>query len=111
MPKTPEKAGETKQGLKQAVELMKVLSHPVRLSILCHLIHRGEMTAGEIVAAEKNDASQSQVSQYLGILRGIGYVRTRREGQVIHYAISNKAVKTVVEDLYKMYCGSKKKKG
>lgn len=87
-----------------AVELMKVLSHPLRLSILCNLIHHGEMTAGEIVEVEAKHASQSQTSQYLGILRDMGYVKTRREGQVIHYSISDKNVKKVVETLYGIYC-------
>lgn len=92
--------------LDDAVELMKVLSHPLRLSILCNLIHNGEMTAGDIVAAEAPRFSQSQVSQYLGILREMGYVATRREGQVIWYAIADKNVKKLVETLYGIYCDS-----
>ena len=88
-----------------AAELMKVLSHPLRLSILCNLIHHGEMTAGEIVEAEASHASQSQTSQYLGILRDMGYVKTRREGQIIHYSISDRNVKKIVETLYGIYCG------
>lgn len=90
--------------LTDAVELMKVLSHPLRLSILCNLIHHGEMAAGEIVEAEASQASQSQTSQYLGILRDMGYVKTRREGQAIHYSISDKNVKKIVETLYGIYC-------
>lgn len=90
--------------LDEAVNLMKVLSHPLRLSILCKLIHNGEMTAGDIVAAEAPHFSQSQVSQYLGILREMGYVATRREGQIIWYAIDDKNVKKMVETLYALYC-------
>lgn len=104
-----EKPGKTSPGLAQAVELMKVLSHPVRLSILCKLIHQGEMTAGELVEAERKNASQSQVSQYLGMLRDMGYVRARREGQVMHYAVSNETVRKIVEGLYGAYCDSRKK--
>lgn len=90
--------------LTNAAELMKVLSHPLRLSILCNLIHHGEMTAGEIVEAEASHASQSQTSQYLGILRDMGYVKTRRERQVIHYSINDKNVKKIVKTLYGIYC-------
>ncbi|TAL27280.1 MAG: transcriptional regulator [Alphaproteobacteria bacterium] len=84
---------------------MKILAHPLRLSILCNLIHKGEMTAGDLVDAESGNFSQSQVSQYLGMLREMNYVATRREGQVIWYSISDKNVKKVVETLYGIYCG------
>lgn len=92
--------------LSGAVSLVKTLAHPLRLSILCNLIHNGEMTAGELVAAEAPAFSQSQVSQYLGILRDMGYVTARRDGQVMRYQISDRNVKKVVETLYGIYCGA-----
>ena len=105
MPQAPGKQAKSKHDrLEEAVGLMKVLSHPLRLSILCNLIHSGEMTAGQIADAEAPDFSQSQVSQYLGILREMGYVKTRREAQVIWYSINDKNVKKVVETLYGIYC-------
>lgn len=105
MPKATEKQDKNKYArLEEAAGLMKVLSHPLRLSILCNLIHQGEMTAGQIVKAEELKFSQSQVSQYLGILREMGYVKTRREAQVIWYSISDKSVKRIVETLYGIYC-------
>jgi DNA-binding transcriptional ArsR family regulator len=91
--------------LSNAVSLVKTLAHPLRLSILCNLIHNGEMTAGELVAAEAPAFSQSQVSQYLGILRDMGYVTARRDGQIMRYQISDHNVKKVVETLYGIYCG------
>lgn len=106
MSKTPDKSGRNRQRLEEAVELMKVLGHPLRLSILCNLIHNGEMSAGDLVAAEAPRFSQSQVSQYLGILRDMGYVETRREAQVILYTIKDKNVKKIVETLYGLYCGA-----
>ena len=92
--------------LENATSLLKVLAHPLRLSILCSLIHSGEMTAGTIVEGEAALFSQSQVSQYLGILRDMGYVKTRREGQTIWYSINDKNVKKVVETLYGIYCNN-----
>lgn len=110
MPKTSEKQDKKMaEKLAEAVNLMRVLGHPLRLSILCSLIHRGEMAAGEIVESEAGNFSQSQVSQYLGILRDMGYVKTRREGQVIHYSISDRNVRKVVETLYGIYCGGASK--
>lgn len=107
MAKALEKTKENKANrLDEAVNLMKVLGHPLRLSILCNLIHNGEMTAGDLCAAEAPRFSQSQVSQYLGILREMGYVATRREGQTIWYDISDEKVKRTVETLYGLYCGA-----
>ena len=106
MPKVTGKQDKSKYArLEEAASLMKVLSHPLRLSILCSLIHQGEMTAGQVVKTEARHFSQSQVSQYLGILREMGYVKTRREAQIIWYSISDKSVKRIVETLYGIYCG------
>lgn len=104
MAKGTDKPARNRQRLEDAVNVMKVLSHPLRLSILCNLIHNGEMAAGELGEAEAPHFSQSQVSQYLGILREMGFVETRREAQVILYTIRDKNVKKVVETLYSIYC-------
>jgi DNA-binding transcriptional ArsR family regulator len=107
MAKPMDKQAKSKyERLESATGMMKVLSHPLRLSILCTLIHHGEMTAGAIVEAESPQFSQSQVSQYLGILRESGYVKTRRDAQAIYYSINDKNVKKIVETLYGIYCQS-----
>ena len=41
----------------RAVALLKLLGHPVRLSVLCNLMHFDELSAGEIVKAEEHRAS------------------------------------------------------
>ena len=80
-----------------ALEALKILNHPVRLSILCNLIEKGEMSAGEIVEQEKTMASQSQVSQYLGWLREKKYVQSRKDGQYVYYKIASDEVQAMVE--------------
>ena len=87
-----------------ALEALKILNHPVRLSILCNLIEKGEMSAGEIVEQEKTMASQSQVSQYLGWLREKKYVQSRKDGQYVYYKIASDEVQAMVEVLHKMFC-------
>lgn len=105
MPKALDKQSKRKYDrLELATNMLRVLSHPLRLSILCSLIQKGEMTAGEIVTSEARYFGQSQISQYLGILRKMGYVKTRREAQVVWYSISDKNVKKIVEMLYGIYC-------
>lgn len=94
-----------RERLENAVGLLKLLSHPVRLSILCNLLHRGEMSVSEIVDAEQGAAGQSQISQFLGKMRGEGLVKTRKEAQTVYYTIHSPEAKRLVEALYIIYCG------
>ena len=90
--------------LVEAVALLKLLGHPVRLSILCNLMRNKELSAGEIVELEKSRASQSQVSQYLAKLRQDDIVSTRREGQAIFYRVTDHNVQTVIQTLHDLLC-------
>ncbi len=93
-----------RERLESAVGLLKHLSHPVRLSILCNLLHNGEMSVTEIVEAEAGAAGQSQISQFLGKMRGEGLVKTRKEAQTVYYKIDSPQAKKVVQALYDIYC-------
>lgn len=93
-----------REKLKNAVGLLKQLSHPVRLSILCNLLHQGEMSVGELVAAEQGAVGQSQISQFLGKMRSEGLVKSRKEAQTVFYTIESPAAKVVVQKLYDLYC-------
>jgi DNA-binding transcriptional ArsR family regulator len=97
-----------KKNLEDAVGLLKLLAHPVRLSILCNLIHHGELSVGEIVEAEGGAAGQSQISQFLGKMRSEGLVETRKEAQTVYYSIRSEQAKKLVQSLYDIYCGTKK---
>ena len=92
------------KNISSAVGLLKLLSHPVRLSILCNLIHNGEMSVGEIVEAEKGEAGRSQISQFLGKMRSEGLVETRKEAQTVYYTIKSPQAQKVVQSLYEIYC-------
>lgn len=92
------------KNLESAVGLLKLLSHPVRLSILCNLLHKGEMSVGDIVAAECGAAGQSQISQFLGKMRSEQLVKYRKKGQVVFYQIKSPEAKKVVQALYDIYC-------
>lgn len=91
--------------LESAVGLLKLLSHPVRLSILCNLLHKGEMNVTEIVEAEAGAAGQSQISQFLGKMRSEGLVKSRKDAQTVFYKIDSPQAKKVVQALYTIYCG------
>ena len=89
-------------GLLRAAETMRLLSNPVRLEILCHLLMEGEVGVGAL--QEKLKLSQSALSQHLGKLRGLGVVETRRDRQRIYYHITRTDVHRVMDLLRQLYC-------
>lgn len=90
--------------IKDAVGLLKQLAHPVRLSILCNLLHRGEMSVSDLIEAENGAVSQSQISQFLGKMKSEGLVKSRKEAQTVYYEIESPQVKVIVQRLYDLYC-------
>jgi ArsR family transcriptional regulator len=86
----------------QASRLMKVLSNPDRLLILCQLA-QGERRVGELEALL--GIVQPTLSQQLTVLRDEALVATRREGKHVHYRIENAAVLSVISVLYANFCG------
>lgn len=91
----------------QAADVMKLLSHPVRLGILCDLLHYGEMGAGDIQSAQQEQASASQVSQYLAEFRKRKIVKSRKSGQNVYYTFSSPLIESIIRLLYEEYCGRK----
>ena len=87
----------------QACKLMKVLSNPDRLMILCQLT-KGELRVGEI--EEMLGISQPTLSQQLTVLRDEELVETRREGKSIYYQIKSPKAMAVIGTLYEQYCKS-----
>lgn len=86
----------------EASGLLKSLSHPHRLAIVCRLIE-GECSVGGL--AEFLKLRDSSVSQQLSLMRKDGIVGTRREGQVVWYSIKDDTARQVVGLLHSIYCG------
>ena len=87
---------------REACALLKVLSNPDRLLILCHLAQVGEASVGELEAAL--GIVQPTLSQQLTVLRGEELVNTRREGKHIHYSLASTNALAVIETLYREFC-------
>ena len=85
-----------------ACRLMKVLSNPDRLLLLCQL-SQGEKRVGEL--EELVGISQPTLSQQLGVLREEGLVNTRREGKNIYYQIASPEALAVMNVLFEQFCG------
>lgn len=79
--------------LNGAASVIKVIGHPLRLRLL-EAMEAGERTVTELQDA--TGASQSMVSQQLGVLRGRGVVDARREGTHVYYRITEPKVHRIL---------------
>jgi DNA-binding transcriptional ArsR family regulator len=85
----------------EAADLLKTLSNPHRLLILCFLAE------GEISVADLNDRlplSQSALSQHLAVLRTHQLVATRRDAQSIYYSLADSNALPIIRTLHDIYC-------
>ncbi|WP_424108397.1 ArsR/SmtB family transcription factor [Psychrobacter coccoides] len=94
-------AKQMQQASMQASQLLKSLSHPDRLLLLCQLT-QGEYCVGEL--EDLVGVGQPSLSQQLGILRKDQLVSTRREGKQIYYSIASDDALAVLQLLYQRFC-------
>ncbi|MFG1280611.1 metalloregulator ArsR/SmtB family transcription factor [Xanthobacter autotrophicus] len=87
----------------RAAELMRSLSHPQRLLVLCAL-GSGEKSVGQL--RDELGIEQVPMSQQLMRLRADGLVEARREGTSVHYRIAREEVLHIIEALHKAFCST-----
>lgn len=85
----------------EACKLLKVLSNPDRLLLLCQMT-QGEFPVSELEAL--TGIRQPTLSQQLTVLREEQLVTARREGKQIFYSIASPAAMSVLQLLYQLYC-------
>ncbi len=83
-----------------ASELLRVLSNPKRLLILCYLSD-GELSVQQLQVA--TGLGQSTVSQQLAIMRGEKLVTARREAQSVYYSLDSEEVYAIIGTLQSLY--------
>ena len=86
-----------------AATLLKALSHPARLLVLCQLVE-GESSVGDLQPI--TGLSMSALSQHLSVLRAMELVCTRRESQTIYYSLAAGPAVGVLDALYAAYCAT-----
>ena len=91
-----------KASASNACRLMKVLSNPDRLMLLCQL-SQGEKRVGEL--EEILGIVQPTLSQQLTVLREEELVTTRRDGKNIYYQIASPQALAVMNVLFEQFCG------
>lgn len=99
--------GELQSRALRAAGLLKAMSNPVRLMVLCQLAE-GEKSVGEIERGV--DISQSALSQHLALLRQRGLVTSRRAGQQIYYSLDGPEAPALLAALYEVYCRGVRKR-
>ena len=86
----------------QAAALLKAMSNPRRLLILCMLCGTPGTSAGDLARA--TGLSPSATSQHLARMREEGLIDSTREAQRILYFIKNEAVHQLISTLKSLYC-------
>ncbi len=86
----------------EAADLMRSLSHPQRLLVLCALGNDEKSVAQ--LRQDLGGVEQVPMSQQLMRLRSDGLVTSRREGTTVYYRIAKPEVVDVVEALHAAFC-------
>ncbi len=82
-------------------KILKSMSHPIRLKILC-LLQDQEMSVGDI--REQVETTNANVSQHLNILRGQGIIDFRKDANFIYNRISDKRILDLIIKMQKLFC-------
>jgi len=82
------------EAYERQAEILKALSHPVRLQIL-DILRDGEQCVCHLEAVLK--FRQAYISQQLMTLRKVGLVADRKDGLRVYYRITDQAVLRVLD--------------
>lgn len=86
---------------REACKLLKALSNPDRLVLLCQM-SQGEASVNELEVM--TGIRQPTLSQQLTVLREEQLANTRREGKQIYYNIASSEALAVIQVLHQLYC-------
>ena len=100
-PEVAARMGELQRSARRAAPLLKAMSNPSRLVILCQLCE-GERSVGEL--EDEVGISQSGISQHLAVLRREHVVATRRDKQTVFYSLASADVMALMATLHKVFC-------
>jgi ArsR family transcriptional regulator len=81
--------------------LLKSISHPIRLKILC-LLQDKELTVSEI--REEVESSGANISQHLNIMRNQGIIGSRKEANFIYNHIADERIIELMKTMKELFC-------
>jgi len=82
-------------------QVMKSLSHPVRLKVLCCVMAKEH---GVNDLAVFCGVSQSAMSQFLKRMKAEGVLRSRREHNFVYYSVADKKLLQLLHAVKEIYC-------
>jgi DNA-binding transcriptional ArsR family regulator len=100
-PQIPIDVVKMRQSMDRAARLLRVLSNPDRLLLMCHLSSKESCVSDLEVATS---IVQPTLSQQLAVLREEGLVSTRREGKQIFYSLASDDALALMQTLYSRFC-------
>lgn len=90
--------------IEDIAKLLKTMSHPIRLKVLCLLQDR-EMTVGDL--HKEVQTTNANVSQHLSILRNQGIITYRKDANFIYNRIAEGRVTELIRTMRELFCESK----
>lgn len=81
--------------------LLKTISHPERLMVLCQLIE-GEVGVSQL--QQNSSLSQSAFSQHLLVLKKHDLVATRKSAQQVFYSLKEPKIAGLIMHLHDSFC-------
>lgn len=82
-------------------KLLKSMSHPIRLKILC-LLQDKELSVGDI--RDQVETTNANVSQHLNILRSQGIIDYRKDANFIYNRITDRRIIDLIQTMRKLFC-------
>ncbi len=92
------------EDVEHVAALLKTMSHPIRMRILC-LLQDKELTVGDLRSEVKT--SNANVSQHLTILRNKQIIASRKEANYIYNRIADKRILELISTMKNLFCPAK----
>lgn len=83
------------EDVERITDLFRLVGEPTRVRLLYALVETGEMCVCDLAAVV--DAPETSVSHALRLLRMAGIVRTRRDGRMIYYSLTDAHVRLLLD--------------
>lgn len=81
--------------VRRAAGIFKVLSHPSRLTIVCHLLNMRNATQKELI--DKTGWPQSTMARHIGQLRERGLVEATRDGTEVRLELAGDVTRNLMD--------------
>ena len=94
------------QQVEDLASLLKSISHPIRLKILC-LLQDQELSVSEI--RNSVETSGANITQHLNIMRNQGVIDFRKDANFIYNRIADKRIIELMKAMQQIFCSQSTK--